>query len=131
MKKTENPLDKILFCKMCNEEKKHMDLGEVMTPVRWKCKSCGEYSKTPVILEADNILFPAEETMRQMFETFPAKPALADELQMQELAIEMTRALKDVRVDVERLLEMVAPFAPLENLFDDYDNEENLQKEVE
>ena len=104
--------DKVLFCKMCKEEKKHMDLGEVMSPVRWKCKSCGEYSKTPVILEADNILFPAEETVRQMFETLPAKPALADELQMRELAIEMSRSLKDVRVSLERLLTDVAPFAP-------------------
>ena len=42
-------MDIVLFCKMCKEDKKHMDLdwqpGD--SPVRFKCFSCGEYNSPP------------------------------------------------------------------------------------
>ena len=36
-----------MHCKMCNEDKKHMELDwqPVDSPVRFKCFSCGEYNR--------------------------------------------------------------------------------------
>ena len=45
------PGDRMIFCKMCKEDRVHMDL-EMPGSCRWKCKRCGEYNQ-PKVEEED------------------------------------------------------------------------------
>ena len=107
-------MDKFIFyCKMCKEDKKHMELDwqPEDSSVRFKCMSCGEYN-SPLGKKtvAEEIMEPLENILKDLVQLAQASVEIpVNSTRVNAIVRNMDGALTSVRRNVESLLEATMP----------------------